>query len=215
MTSQVSTSHRLEKLSESVKQVYNSNGDPSHDFLHIQRVVANCKKIGAAEGANLELLCAAALLHDIVNLPKDHPERSQASTRAAKVSQEILKKHEFSEDEIKKVTTIIEEHSFSAGIKPSCVESAILQDCDRLDSLGAIGLMRTVTCGTLMKASYYNNEEPIAQNRPLEDKKYTIDHFYTKLFKLCELMNFESSRQEARKRTDFMKLFVEQLRQEL
>jgi uncharacterized protein len=199
----------IPELVKIVEPNYN-NGDPGHDFAHICRVVELVKKLGRDEGANLEVLIAAAYLHDIVNLPKDHTKRSQASELAATRSRKILQDIGYDEELIEKNCVVVLEHSYALGKKPSSIESSILQDADRLDALGAIGIMRTVSCGCRLGASYYDIDEPIADSRNLDDKRFTLDHFYVKLFKLPELMNTDSA-----KRIEFMKIFVEQLRSEI
>ncbi len=205
---------RLEHLIDKAKPLYN-NGDPSHDFAHVERVMQNCRTIAAQTPANLELLLPAALLHDIVNLPKNHPERLQASAHAARRSHEILTESGYSENEIQKIKEIIIEHSYSLGKKPSTPESAILQDADKLDALGAIGILRAVTCGSRMGSNYYDTQEPIAKTRELNDKAFTIDHFFTKLFKLPDLMNTDVAKAEAFRRKEFMKSFLNQFSDEI
>jgi uncharacterized protein len=205
---------RFDVLLEKAKPFYD-NGDPGHDFTHVQRVIANCERIGSKENANLDLLLPAALLHDVVNLPKNHPERKAASEMAAQKSQHILEAAGYSSEEILKIKEIITEHSYSLGKKPSTIESAVLQDADKLDALGAIGIMRTVTCGAKMGSTYYDPNEPFVKTRALNDKAFTIDHFEVKLLKLVDLMNTEAARKEALIRTGFMKQFLSQLANEI
>ena len=205
---------RIESVLTQARSFYD-NGDPSHDFVHVERVMANCRRIGASVGANLELLLPAAILHDVVNLPKNHPERLQASRMAAEKSHAILFSAGYTEDEITKIREIITEHSYSLGKKPSTIESAVLQDADKLDALGAIGIMRTVTCGARMGSSYYEPGEPIAEKRALNDKAFTVDHFFAKLFKLPDLMNTDVGRKEAHARMSYMRGFLEQLVSEI
>ena len=205
---------RLESVLSQARSFYD-NGDPSHDFVHVERVMANCRRIGASVGADLELLLPAAVLHDVVNLPKNHPERLQASQMAAERSHAILVAAGYSEEEIARIREIITEHSYSLGKKPSSIESAVLQDADKLDALGAIGLMRVVTCGARMGSSYYEPSEPIAEKRALNDKVFTVDHFFAKLFKLPDLMNTDLARAEAQERAAYMRGFLEQLVSEI
>jgi uncharacterized protein len=206
---------RFEKIKSMVKGRYDDNGDPGHDFAHILRVITTCKDIGLALKADLDILLAAALLHDVVNVPKNHPDRLIASQKAAEEAAGILKTVGYDDDEIDKIRIVIKEHSYSVGLKPSCVESAIMQDADRLDALGAIGLMRMVTCGCRLGSSYYNLSEPIPDTRQLDDKKYTIDHLWVKLFKLGVLFNTEPAKAEGQKRIEFMEKFVQQLASEI
>jgi uncharacterized protein len=198
-----------------IAQTKYDNGDPSHDFAHILRVVKTCRELGEAEGADLEVLLPAALLHDVVNLPKDHPERKRASEYAAAEAKLIMRELGYAEDVLERTGRAIIEHSFSAGHKPSQIESAILQDADRLDALGAIGLLRMVTVGARLGRSFYDPADAFADERPLDDKTYTIDHFGTKLFKLADMMNTASARREAERRTIYMKDFLSQLRSEI
>jgi uncharacterized protein len=207
-------SSRVKFVFESAKAFYN-NGDPGHDLLHIQRVMKSCYKIAPTVGANLEVLLSAAILHDIVNLPKNHPERLTASEMAAAKAQQILTDAGFDKDEIAKISAVIKEHSYSLGLKPSTIEAAVLQDADRLDALGAIGVFRTVSCGVKMGSAYYDEQEPFAVRRDLDDKSFTIDHFFVKLLKLPALMNTELARIEAEARVRFMRSMLGQLYSEV
>ena len=205
---------RIETLFEDAKTFY-ENGDPGHDVEHISRVMENCRLLSQNEDANLEILLAAAMLHDVVNLAKNHPERLQASQMAAEKSKSILTKARFSRDEIDTISSVITEHSYSLGRKPSSKESAILQDADKLDAIGAIGIMRAVTCGGRLGSSYYHTEDPLAERRSPDERAYTIDHFFTKLFKLPDLMNTPGGKAEANRRVDFMRAFLGQLKSEI
>jgi uncharacterized protein len=205
---------RIEALLQKAKALYD-NGDPGHDLAHVQRVMAACERLGAREGASVEILLAAAIFHDAVNLPKNHPERLDASRLAAEKSKIFLGECGFAESEIERVATAILEHSYSLGRKPSTIESAVLQDADRLDALGAVGIMRAVACGSKMGAAFYDPLDLLAVDRSLDDKKFTIDHFFTKLFQLPRLMNTESARDEADRRVEFMRQFLSQLQSEL
>jgi uncharacterized protein len=203
---------RLERLAAGVQKLYKAD-DPAHDWLHVQRVIANCKRLAEAEGADLEILTAAALLHDIVNLPKNHPQRRQASALAARAAREYLRQ-DFSESETERICTAIEEHSYSLGKTPSTLESALLQDADRLDAIGAIGVMRTIACGAQMGSPFYETSEPFSTTRTLEDR-YMVDHFYLKTLKLGEGMNSQTARELAARRVEFIEKFLGQLNAEL
>jgi uncharacterized protein len=207
--------NRFEKLVSMTRSKYENNGDPGHDFAHILRVITTCRKIGISVGAHLDILLPAALLHDVVNVPKNHPDRMKASQQAAAEAAGILKTVGYSEEEIEHIQTVITEHSYSLGKKPSSIESAVLQDADRLDALGAVGIMRMVTCGSRMGSVYYDLGDPFASQRELDDKKFTIDHLYVKLFGLAKKMNTEPGLVEAAERVKFMESFVQQLGQEV
>lgn len=203
---------RIDSLAEKIKHIYD-NGDPAHDWAHIQRVMANCRMLVKSEGGDLETLLAAALLHDIVNLPKNHPKRKEASSLAAHAAKRYLI-GDFTDDEIQKICTAVEEHSYSLGKTPSLHEAALLQDADRLDAVGAIGVMRTIATGTKMGSPFYDVEDPYACARSWVDNNM-IDHFYIKTLKLGENMNTKTARDIASQRTEFMKSFLQQLKGEL
>lgn len=203
---------RIDHLSQQIRPLYNSE-DPAHDWAHVQRVLANCRFLQAREGGDLEILLAAALLHDIVNLPKNHPQRRQASAMSARAAREYLKA-DFALDEIEKICTAIEEHSFSLGKSPSTLEAALLQDADRLDAVGAIGVMRTVATGSKMGSAFYFSDGPFSKDRTLEDNNM-VDHFYIKTLKLAEGMNTKTARKVAEERVAYMRGFLGQLQAEL
>jgi uncharacterized protein len=205
---------RFEKLKESVRASYD-NSDASHDFAHIERVLSSCRRIGETVGANLEILLPAGLLHDIVNVPKNHPDRLRASEQAAEQARGILQRFDYSDDECARIGQVILEHSFSRGMRPSSIESACLQDADRLDAIGAIGVLRVTTCGGKMGSSYYDPADPLSRSRPLDDRRFSLDHFEVKLFKLADGMNTEFGKKEGQRRAVFMRAFVEQLVSEL
>jgi uncharacterized protein len=189
--------------------------DASHDWSHIERVAALCRSLGKDEGAEERILLAAAYMHDLVNVPKNHPDRASASVASAKEAAGILRRHGYDSDEIGRVMLAIEEHSFSRGLDCTSIESRVLQDADRLDALGAIGVLRTTTCGALMRAAYDDPSDPFARNRALDDRRYTLDHFPVKLLRLAERFNTASGRREADRRTRFMEDFLGQLANEI
>ena len=204
----------IDRLGEIARNHY-GNDDPGHDWVHIQRVMKTCEQIGLEEGADLEILKAAAMLLDLVNIPKDSPDRLNASQMAADQSLGLLQTAGYSEEQTAAIQTAIVEHSYSLGKNPSSLEAAILQDADRLDALGAVGVMRAVSCGTKMQSAFYNAKDPLAKRRELNDKDFTIDHFFVKLFRLPALMNTDSARREAHRRVEFMQDFLTQLEKEI
>jgi uncharacterized protein len=205
---------RIQQLISLVKPYYNTT-DPAHDWAHVGRVAATAKKLCEKENANLECVLAGVYCHDLVNVPKDHPDRKNASTLAAKEAEPLLRKCEFSDDEITIIQKAIIEHSFSKGLKPSCLEAAIVQDSDRLDALGAIGILRCAAVNTQMKSSFYEPFDPLAETRPLDDKNYMVDHYFVKLYKLPELMNTSAGKSLAMERVSYMKNFIAELMGEI
>lgn len=187
--------------------------DPGHDLAHSLRVADNILKID--ESIPPRMAVAAALLHDIVNLPKNSPERSKASEKSAAVAASILPKHGFCEEEVTLICRAITTHSFSRGLVPDSPLGDALQDADRLEALGALGLMRTISTGARMGARYFHASDPWAEQRDYDDLKFTIDHFFTKLLTLPDTMRTAFGRQEARRRRDYMLAFLTQLAHEL
>lgn len=188
--------------------------DGSHDLGHFRRVWKMASNFIGEEG-DQEVVLAASYFHDIVNYPKNDPRRSQSSRDAALKASEILERLDFNRDKIPAVCHAIEAHSFSAGIDTKTLEAMAVQDADRMEALGAIGLARTFYVAGRMGSQIFNSEDPFAKNRSLDDKKYSVDHFYTKLLKLEETMKTEAGKQEARKRTQVLSDFLKVLGHEL
>lgn len=201
-------------LIEKIRPYYQSQ-DPGHDWAHILRVVTTAQEIAEQEKANLSVVLPAAYLHDIVNVPKNHPERLRASELAADKAIKLLQEVAYPENTYTAIHHAIVEHSWSRGLKPSSLEAAIVQDADRLDALGAIGILRCAAVNIQMKGSFYNPEDPLAKDRPYDDKSWMIDHYPVKLYKLPESMNTKAARRIADERVVFMRQFVDQLISEL
>ena len=189
--------------------------DSAHDFDHIMRVYKNAQKICKTEKANEKLVLSAVLLHDLVSYPKSDKHSKTSSIESAKKSKLILKKYNFTSDEITIISDAIRDHSFSKNKTPETIEGKILQDADRLDALGAIGIARVFATGGSLKRPFYNTNDPFCKTRIPDDKTWTVDHFYQKLLKLESLMNTKSGKIEAKKRTRVLKDYLKQLKQEL
>ncbi len=194
---------------------YYQSPDPAHDWAHVGRVADSAAKIAVNE--NIDPLCvlAAVYCHDLINLPKNHPDRKNASTLAAQEAVPLLKKAGFDSSQIELIFSAITEHSFSAGLKPSSPIGAIVQDADRLDALGAIGILRCASVSTQVQSSFYDSYDPFAQSRELNDKKFMIDHYFTKLFKLPQLMNTALGKELANQRVRYMREFLNHLEKEI
>jgi uncharacterized protein len=191
------------------------DNDPAHDFDHIMRVYTNAKKIVKEEKADEKLVLSAALLHDIVSYPKSSKRSKFSSIDSAKKSKIILKKYGFSEKEITIVSDAIKDHSFSQNKVPETLEGKILQDADRLDALGAIGIARVFATSGSLNRSFYNIDDPFCTKRNPDDDLWAVDHFFNKLLKLESLMNTRSGKIEAKKRTNVLQEFLKQLKDEI
>tara|TARA_B100000470_G_scaffold579_1_gene370 strand:+ start:237 stop:857 length:621 start_codon:yes stop_codon:yes gene_type:complete len=191
------------------------DNDPAHDFDHVMRVYTNAKKIVKKEKADEKLVLSAALLHDIVSYPKSSKRSKFSSIDSAKKSKIILKKYGFSEKEITIVSDAIKDHSFSQNKVPETLEGKILQDADRLDALGAIGIARVFATSGSLNRPFYNIDDPFCTKRNPDDDLWAIDHFFNKLLKLESLMNTRSGKIEAKKRTNVLQEFLKQLKDEI
>lgn len=207
-----------ETITDTVREIARKAlaADAAHDFSHCLRVLSNARKIAAVEGGDLDVLTAAAFLHDIANLPKNHPESHLSSERSASRAEEILRDAGFCEEKILKVKDAILCHSYSRGLTPQTPEGKIFQDADRLDGIGAIGVARTYTVGGATHRPLYSADDPfLDRGRAPNDKDNTLDHFFVKLFKVGEKMQTSTGRRLAQERTERMRRFVEELRDEV
>jgi uncharacterized protein len=196
------------------KRLSEQDPDPGHDLAHFLRVAFWTTRIGGSSVQPREAI-AAALLHDIINVPKNSPLRTQASQLCAEEAEKILPDYGFSKEAIQRISEAIRCHSFSRGEKPTTPLAKALQDADRLEALGSIGIMRCISVGSKMGTGYFHSNDPWAKNRALDDKRYSIDHFFVKLLKLPESMTTEAGRIEAQRRADTMRIFLERLGEEL
>ena len=194
-----------------------NSDDASHDFFHFQRVWKTACKIMDQEGVaiNSLVVLAACYFHDIVVLPKNHPKRSQASTLAAEKTRVCLQELAFPAELIPAVCHGVKAHSYSAGITPETIEAKVVQDADRMEALGAIGLARCFYTGGLLKHKLFDPEDPAAEHRELNDRKYSLDHFEQKLLKLADTMQTRTGKQMAERNSEFIREFRAKLLREL
>lgn len=189
--------------------------DGSHDLAHIHRVFRNALKIQAGEGGDAEILAAAVLLHDCVAVEKSSPLRSQASRLAAEKASGILAALGWPKERIEAVAHAILTHSFSANIKPETLEAKMLQDADRLDAIGMVGVARCFYIAGRMGSGLYHPGDPGAEQRPLDDRSFAIDHFPAKLLKLSDGFQTETGRKLAEERHERLNLFLTLFRDEI
>lgn len=187
--------------------------DPGHDLSHCLRVALWAIELG--DDVDWREAVAAALLHDIVNVPKDHPDRHRASELCADVASAELPAFGFGDAAIARITEAIRDHSYSRGATPGSPLGQALQDADRLEALGVIGLFRCLSTGVRMGARYFDDADPFGEQRALDDKRYSIDHFATKLLGLPKTMCTERGREEAERRADILREVLTRLSAEL
>lgn len=197
------------------QQAADQPGDAAHDAAHVRRVVASAVRLAEIEGAEMAVVFPAAWLHDCVIVLKDSALRSQASRMAAETAVTFLRAQQYPPQYLEAIAHAIAAHSFSAGIAPQTIEAKVVQDADRLDALGAVGMARTFMVGGALQRPLYHPSDPFCAARPADDAISTLDHFYTKLFKLAGTMQTAAGRQEAQRRTAFMQAFLTQLAGEI
>tara|TARA_Y100000590_G_C15453350_1_gene913572 strand:+ start:303 stop:914 length:612 start_codon:yes stop_codon:yes gene_type:complete len=185
--------------------------DPAHDFNHIMRVYYNAEKICKSEKVNKKLVLSSVLLHDIIKSSKT----KNSALKSGQLAKKILKKINYSENEIGIIYDAICFHSFSNGKTPSSLEGKVLQDSDRLDALGAIGLARVFSYSGTNQRLFYDSTDPFSKNRKLNDKKWALDHFYQKLLLLEDKMHTKTGKELAKKRTRILKKFLKDLKNEI
>jgi len=192
------------------------NNDVSHDFEHASRVLLNAEIIAKEENGDFDIIVPAALFHDLVVYPKNHPNKHKSQEESAEAAEKILNEiNNFPKDKIEKVKICILECSFSKGITPKLLESKILQDADRLEATGAIAIMRTFSSTGQMKRPFYNPEDSFCENRKPNSLHFALDLFYERLLKVADRMNTKTARKIAKRRTLFLKEFLNELKLEL
>ena len=187
---------RLAQLA--AQAVADQGPDGAHDLNHFERVWRNAQALLAQyRQADALVVLAACYLHDLVNVPKDDPRRSSASRLSAELARERLAAMGFPADKLAAVAHAIEAHSFSAGVPATTLEARIVQDADRLDGLGAVGLARMFYIAGRMGSALAHGSDPLALDRQLDDKSYSLDHIEAKLARLPGMMQTDAGRRLA------------------
>jgi uncharacterized protein len=189
--------------------------DGAHDLGHLRRVWKTARLIAMDVPADPQVLMAACFFHDLVNLPKDAPNRAEASTLSAQAAVAFLRGDGFPVAKLDAVAHAIAAHSFSAGIAPETPEARILQDADRLEALGAIGIARMFHVAGQMGGGLFDADDPMALRRGLDDRRFALDHLQTKLLRLPETMQTEPGRAMAEERADWLMSFRTRLLSEI
>jgi uncharacterized protein len=209
---------KLEEWEERFAAFYASRGrltDGSHDLGHFQRVWRMARDINRWEGAAADelVLLTSAYFHDLVSLPKNHPERGNASRLSADAAVQLLTQRwgDFPGDKLEGVWHAIHAHSYSAGVKPVTAEAKILQDADRMEAVGAIGLARVWYSAGQMNQSLFHGTDPLAEDRPPDDQQYALDHFQLKLLRLPAMMNTAAGRRVAEERAEYLREFLKKI----
>lgn len=194
--------------------VSDDDGDASHDLGHLLRVALWTVRIGG-ETVVVREAVAVALLHDYVNVPKSSPDRARASELCADAARPLLAEAGFDGASVGRMANAIRDHSFSRGEVPTEPLAMALQDADRLEALGAIGIARTFATGQRMGSSFFDPVDPFAESRALNDRSFAVDHFFAKLLGLPDTMRTDTGRTEAERRVGLLAEFLYALADEL
>ena len=186
-----------------------------HDFGHVERVTRLASRLADNESCNRTVLLASAVLHELVNHPKHHERSPLSGHDCAIAASDLLISLGIDETTAHSVASCISQHGWSAGKVPTTPEAALLQDADRLDALGAIGLARCIATGVEMEAALFHPEDPFAVARQLDDRRYSLDHLARKLFRLPDTFHSAAARELAKPRIAFLRCYVEQIAHEL
>lgn len=208
----------IQKTADFIKERFNGEGT-GHDWWHMARVWSLAKHIATKEkGADLFIVELGALLHDIADW-KFHEDPKAG----AKAAQEWLSSLEVEQEIIDQVSYIVEHISYKGGTNPhkmNTIEGKIVQDADRLDAIGAIGIARTFAFGGAAGREMYDPSIPPKDYASLEDfkaqitKNHTINHFHEKLLLLKDKMNTKTGKQIAQARHKYMEDFLSEFHAE-
>jgi uncharacterized protein len=195
--------------------------DLAHDGAHVRRVYAWALRLAPEAGADVDLTGAAALVHDLVHIPKEHADRPLGSERSAEAARGLLSEAGYTPEEVDQIVEGVRTCSWSRGQAPTGPIGTALQDADRLDAIGAIGIARTFATAQAMASRgqdsrFYHPEDPMAQgDRALDDRRQPVDHFFAKLLKLSATMHTQTARAEGAERHRRMVQFLADLKAEI
>jgi uncharacterized protein len=189
-------------------------GEMAHDEQHLARVYAWCVRLAREHHVDVDVAGAMGLVHDVAFIPKDSVDRALGGERSALLAGDLLAQAGYDAAAIKEIAEAVRTSSWSRGLAATSTLGKILQDADRLDAIGAHGLMRMFACGQFMSraenpGTFYFPRDPCAtSSRPLNDRRYALDHCYVKLLRLAEGMHFPSAQAEAARRHQAMRTFL-------
>lgn len=190
--------------------------DLAHDADHVLRVYAWALRLAPELKVDPDLAGAAALVHDLVNIPKDSPDRPLGGEASARASRGHLARAGYGPAEVSQVVEAVRTCSWSRGLAPTSDLGRVLQDADRLDAIGAVGIARNFACAQTFAGRsptrFYHPADPLGRSgRPLDDVLNAADHYPLKLLRLARRMHTATARREARRRHALMERFLESL----
>ena len=210
----------LSQVYTEVQQRFAGIDDLAHGWEHINRVYKLALHIAEQEGADSFIVGMAALLHDLGHaaLANDQESSEHHADRSVALAGELLQAYQVPAETQQAILHAILAHSFSRGLEPQTREARVVRDADRLDALGAIGVLRWAITGTQRHSAQtktYHPDDPFAEQRTPDDSLYMLDHFFTKLLKLGDTMATETGRFLAMRRIGFMRSYLYERKREL
>jgi uncharacterized protein len=207
----------LANIAVEVEKRFAQMDDLAHGWEHVSRVYALALRIAEQENADRFVVGVAALMHDLGRTVQADSTKHHADLSVA-LAKELLATYQVSASIQGAILHAIMAHSFSRGIPPRTLEARIVRDADRLDSLGAIGILRWAITGTLRRTPQtrtHHPTDPFAEQHSPDDRSYMLDHFFSKLLKLGDTMATNTGRKLAQQRIAFMHSYLDELRKEL
>ncbi len=208
----------LDEAHTEVQKRFTGIDDLAHGWEHVGRVYTLALAIAEREGANRFIVGMAALMHDLGRAAHQENGHQHHADLSVTLATELLERYCVPVSVQHAILHAILTHSFSKGIEPRTIEAQVVRDADRLDSLGAIGILRWAITGTTRRTpetASYHPDDPFGEHHMLDDKRYMLDHFFMKLLKLHEGMLTKMGRMLAQRRTAFMRTYLEELEQEI
>ncbi len=207
----------ISRVYEEVQQRFTGIDDLAHGWEHVSRVYTLALHIAEQERADRFIVGMAALLHDLGRTAL-HNETEHHADLSVALATTLMQSYGVPDKQQQAILHAIIAHSFSRGVKPLTLEAQSVRDADRLDGIGAIGILRWAVTGAVQRTREtrsYHPVDPFAQQHTPDDQHYMLDHFYSKLLKLGDTMTTETGRRLAQRRTAFMRSYLDEFRCEL
>jgi uncharacterized protein len=216
MNNVVAEEQTLAQAYAEVQARFSGIDDLAHGWEHVGRVYKLAQYIATQEGADSFIVGMAALMHDLGRTSTQH--NGHHADLSVEMARELLQRYDVPGEKQEAILHAIVAHSFSRGVEPQTLEARVVRDADRLDGLGAIGVMRWAVTGAVRRTNEtlaYHSEDPFGEQHDLNDHIYMLDHFYIKLLKLGKTMATETGHLEAQRRTKFMHHYLDELKREI
>ena len=207
----------LTTVYKEVEQRFTGIDDLAHGWEHVGRVYALALSLAEREQGDRFIVGMAALLHDLGRTAPPTESKHHADLSVS-LATTLMQAHNVPQEQQDAILHAIIAHSFSRGVEPQTLEARIVRDADRLDGLGAIGILRWAITGAVRRTAEthsYHPQDPFGQQHTLDDHRYMLDHFYSKLLRLEETMLTETGHALARQRTEFMRTYLQEFKREL